>query len=350
MKALRNILLMVVLLPIWVSCIYDYPEPNFGGIEIELTFIADTSSMVFYPDTLDITSDSHDMRYVIKAFRKMTSGHFSRESSTEFILTKDDINTPDNNVRLILEEGSYKLIAFADYVSEDETTDENYNTSDFNDVSMIFDEYKGNTDTKRAYMGEVEVDIKRFSDIPPVVRDTISLAPMLTRYQIIATDLEKFIMNMAASQSLGTRSVDDTYYGYDMDSVAVNIDDYKLKITYHPEILFTHIDLLNDKNPIDGEYGISYQSKISPIDKDKALLAFDYVFVDKHQDKISLRVSVYDKNDNHVTTVPIDIPVKKEENAEALGNFLTYIGLENPDDNGVVLDPDYEGEFIIPVN
>ncbi len=351
MKVLRNILILLLTLPMVCSCIYDYPEPNFGGTHLELTFIADTSKMVMYPDTLDITSESHDIRYVIKAFRMKSSGYFSREASTEFILTKDDINSPDSTMVVTLEEGYYKFVTFADYVLEGESADEQYNTSDFNDVSMIYEEYAGNTDTKRAYVGEQEIDVVRYGSILPIVSDTIRLAPLLTRYQIIATDLDEFIMDRAAAMKASkTKSTDDTYYGYDLDSLAVDLSKFKLKITYYPEILFTHIDLLNENNPIDGEYGVTYYSKISKIDSERALLGFDYVFIDKHQESIKLRVSVYDEEDNHITTIPIDIPVKKGENTEAKGEFLTYVGLENPDDNGVIINPDYDGEFIIPFN
>ncbi len=346
MKVLRNILILLLTLPMVCSCIYDYPEPNFGGTHLELTFIADTSKMVMYPDTLDITSESHDIRYVIKAFRMKSSGYFSREASTEFILTKDDINSPDSTMVVTLEEGYYKFVTFADYVLEGESADEQYNTSDFNDVSMIYEEYAGNTDTKRAYVGEQEIDVVRYGSILPIVSDTIRLAPLLTRYQIIATDLDKFIKRMAAMQK--TRSADDNY-GYNLDSLAVDLDNYKVKITYYPDILFTHIDLLNENNPIDGEYNVSYESKISRISDNEALLGFDYIFINRRQENVKIRASIYDEHGNHITTVPIEIPVKKGENTQAKGEFLTYIGLENPDDSGVVLDPDYDGEFNIPV-
>lgn len=346
MKRLNNISAVLLFLMMAVSCIYDYPVPAPAGATLDLHFKMDrmmTSEDPILNET-DINSDDHDIRYVIQAFRLLKNGSFSREAAAEFIFTKDRITSLDNTVSFEIDEGIYRFYAWADYVPQDSTEDNHFNTTRFTDLCIDCDEYHGNTDEKDAFAGSCIMEVTRYAEDMPVSSDTITLSRVLAKYQIISNDLKKFVNRMKTRKTDGeTKAPTEN---------EVNLDDYLIKITYEPDLFYTSIDLLNENTPIDGRFGVSYWSKIKPLNENEALLGFDHIFIKKGQKSVRASVSVYDKDTTLITTAPVEIPVSKDTVLSSSGEILTYIKLTGDQaagDGGISIDPAFEGDINIKI-
>lgn len=344
MKRLSNMTAIMVFLLMAVSCIYDYPVPVPAGATLDLHFKMERTVTSGHPvlNESDINSDRHDIRYVIQAFRLLKNGSFSREAVAEFIFTKDEIASLDNTVSIEIDEGTYMFYAWADYVPQDSTEDNHFNTTQFTDLCLNCDGYHGNTDEKEAFVGSSVVEVIRYAEDMPVVSDTISLSRVLAKYHIISGDLSKFVNRMKNRKN-------DTKAGTGSE---VNLDDYLIKITYEPDLFYTSIDLLNGNTPIDGQFGVSFWSKIKPLNENEALLGFDHIFIKKDQKSIRASISVYDKDTTLITTAPVEIPVSKDTVMSSSGDILTYIKLTGDQaagEGGISIDPNFEGEVNIKI-
>ena len=346
MKRLGNISALLLLFMMTASCIYDYPVPVPAGATLDLHF--KTERLITSDDPIlnetDINSDEHDIRYVIQAFRLLKNGSFSREAAAEFIFTKDQISSLDNTVSLEIDEGTYRFYAWADYVPQDSTEDHHFNTTLFTDLHLNCEEYHANTDSKEAFVGSQVVEVVRYAEDMPVTCDTITLDRVLAKYHIISSDLKKFVSRMK-----NNKKNEETKAGGENE---VNLDDYLIKITYSPDLFYTAIDLLNENTPIDGEFGVSYWSKIRPINDEEALIGFDHIFIKEGQQSIRASVSVYDRDTTLITVAPVEIPVSKDTVLSSSGDILTYIKLTGDEamgDSGISIDPDFEGNLNIKI-
>ena len=337
MKRLKYIVAALALM-VLSSCVYENPTYIPAGVKLRLSFILDKSVADMYPEMSDVTNKDYDIRYVIKAYRMTNQGGYHNVPHAQFVFTKDNISSLDSTVLVELDEGQYKFYALADYVPQWEVQDKFYNTQSFADLYQFTDSYKGNTDAKTLFVGSKDVDVHVFSG-EETYTDTISLTPALSKYQIVATDLQDFYRSRT-----GRSDVND-------ELVGIHIKDYKVKVRYSDtDQLYTHMNIIKGNVPTRGDTGLWFESKISKLNETEAMLCFDHIMLADTQHEITVRVGIYDKLGKHVTTVPVKFPPQKGRLTCVKGAFLTYVGLENPEDGGVVVDPGFNGDFTTESN
>lgn len=331
MRNLKYILITAVMF-VLSSCIYEYPVYIPAGTQLKLTFRLDSNIINSYPQINDLSSDEYDLRYVIKAYRKTNSGSYHTSPHKEFVFTKDDITSLDSTFLVELDEGDYTFYTATDYVPQYMTGDHHFSTVSFADLHVRCENYHGSTESKTLYTGVQEIKIERFNG-KETSTDTINLSPALFKYQIVATDLQEFhakVMTKAGAP----------------DVVAQNLENYIVKLRYDSkEPLYTHMDVCNGCKATRGETGLFYMSEITKLNDNEAMLCFDHIMVGENQKEISMRVGIYKKDGTHITTIPVKFPVHTGKFQCYKGNFLTYVGLENEDDGGVILNPDFAGNI-----
>ena len=332
MRNLKYILITAAMF-ILGSCIYEYPVYIPAGTQLKLTFRLDSAVQNSYPQINDLSSDEYDLRYVIKAYRKTNSGSYHTSPHKEFIFTKDDITSLDSTFLVELDEGDYTFYTATDYVPQYMTGDHHFSTASFADLHVRCETYHGSTESKTLYTGIQEIKIERFNG-QETSTDTINLTPALFKYQIVATDLQEFYTKMT------TKSGDNP------DFVEIHLEDYQVKVRYDKtDPLYTHMNVLDECKATRGETGLSYISSITKLNENEAMLCFDHIMVGEDQKEIKMRVGIYRKDGTHVTTIPVKFPVHTGKFKCFKGDFLTYVGLENEDDGGVVLNPDFSGDI-----
>ena len=332
MRNLKYILIAAAMF-LFASCVYEYPVYIPAGTQLKLTFRLDSAVQNSYPQINDLSSDEYDLRYVIKAYRKTNSGNLTSIPHKEFIYTKDDISSLDSTYLVELDEGDYTFYTVTDYVPQYMTGDNHFSTASFSDLFVRCENYHGSTESKTLYTGIQDIKIERFNGYE-TSSDTISLTPILYKYQIVATDLQKFY------DSKHTKGGDGP------DFVSLHLEDFYVNVSYDAkEPLYTHMSVFGGCKPTWGVPGLSYTSKIVKLNDTEAMLCFDHIMVGENQKELSLRIGVYRKDGSHITTIPIKFPVHKGKFQCVKGDFLTYVGLENPEDDGVTVNPDFEGQI-----
>lgn len=332
MKRLRHIMMAAALFVI-SSCVYEYPVYIPAGTQLKLTFKLDSTVLRSYPQMSDLSSEEYDLRYVIKAYRKTNSGNLTSTPHKEFIYTKDDITSLDSTFLVELDAGDYTFYTVTDYVPQYMTGDNHFSTASFTDLHVRCENYHGSTESKTLYTGVQDIRIEQF-DGYETSSDTISLAPALFKYQIVATDLKKFYDDRVPEGSNIP------------DYAALHLENYVVKVRYDAkEPLFTHMNVFGGCKPTWGVTGLSYASRITKLNDDEAMLCFDHIMVGPEQKELSMKVGIYEKNGTHVTTIPVKFPVHTGKFKCVKGAFLTYVGVEDPEDGGVIVDSNWNGDI-----
>jgi hypothetical protein len=319
--------LFVILLSLSGCGIYELP-PDFvdddierADVNIHLSF--DSSLPIYTTVDCDNISRSgtadteHQLRYVVRIISNDTPKTLVY-SMTFYRQCTDDLST---DVDIALPAGSYTALVWTDYVTatdDDDTPSAFYNAIDFGDVALTeIDHYVGSSDFRDAFRGEHTFVVSQ--TLHSVITD-VNMTRPFAKYEIIATDVEKF------AQQAHARSV--------------NIgNDYHARIIY-TGYLPTEFNLLTNK-PIDAESGIWFDSDISSVTSTEAVLASDYVFVSSSESAVTAIVQIVDNSGVVVAQSPdIRIPLMRDELTEVHGQFLTASDL-----SGLSIDTQFSGEY-----
>lgn len=221
-------------------------------------------------------------------------------------------------ISLKLHARNYTLAVWVDYVEKQSEKDFFYNTADLNRI-VCTEPYRGNSDYRDVFYGSTELDLTGYrNQWNAKVPIDIKMTRPLARYELIATDVKKFLENIKDYKEKYTITV---HYGY-----------------YLP-VGF---------NALTGETGHSLmymqyaKSMVIPNDgSEECLIGFDYVFTNGAESFVSLNVEVANSKGTIVARAPgVKVPYKQGHLTTARGAFLTF----NPD-AGVGIDPDFNGDI-----
>lgn len=330
----KNILnaavLMLLAIPI-VSCIYELPDSQTpAGVTVEFTFdlAAEMPEMNTVTDGTksSLSNDEYNFRYLVKAYRQLPTGGFAKKPLFEAQYTKDEVDDIHYVNTINLQEGTYRILTWVDYIAEESVTDLHYNTSDFTNITIDTDEYIANTELKDVFIGECVVDAKRTGSKEELVKAVIELYRPVAKIEIITNDLSEFIKQQSTD-----------------NDASVSLDDFHAKVTYR-SYLPDNFNMISGK-PDDSISGISFKSSVTPINDEEAILGFDYVLIPE-ETVISVSVAFYSNDGTLLTdTGSFDIPLKRGHVTKAVKKYLTgSVG------GGVNIETDFDNDYDIPLN
>ena len=343
------------------SCVHQFPEDKPADVTIKLTF--DTALPYYntlkFPDETksggsmitdlnlfnqDFTDHaSYDIRYTIEAYPVLGNGNVSRDPAKRWTFTKDDArNLDDMTFMLSIGEGKYEFRAWTDFVKQGTAVDYFYKTDDWKDGIRLYHNngHHGNTDWRDAFAGKVIVDVVRYGSIAEPSSGLIKLARPLGKYIFVTNDLEDFttkVMRTKADEAemLGISKVPE-----------FNIDDYTLTIAYTGFMPSSYSMVTDRAN--DSEVNVRFTSKLTKVDANIAIMGFDYVLANPDnatQTNVIMGIELRDK-DNTVLASHNSVKVQLKRSHYTLieGRFLMQ-----ESSGGISLNPDFDGEFIVPV-
>ena len=295
-----------------------------------------------------VTLDEFDIRYIVKVYRgDDVTRQFTRNADTTIVLTKTPQSPTDldEDVSLMLEDGEYKFIAWADYVPRGTVADYFYKTSDFAEI-ILADRanHRANTDFRDAFRGEQDARVDCTGKPAGYSqRATMVMQRPMAKFQFVSTDLDDFITRIVQLklQQMGLSGSDVR----NEQDVRANIDlnDYKIVFRY-TGFMPCSINMYTNK-PADAWTGVWFDSKMAKLSETEAELGFDYVFVNGSESKVSVEVEVRDTDDNVLARInPIDVPVVRNKLTIVRGAFLTATAT-----GGAVINPDFDGEYNIVI-
>lgn len=359
-KAIHHILILFgvyAMLSLTACDVHEFPEPP--GKRVPYTLYLDfNESMPLYTivdyvrgDETDAPRVSHDMRYIVKAYREdMLRSEEGRIADTTFIFTQSDILNPNRTLPLELHEGNYELQIWTDYVDVGKTEDKYYITNDFSKIRLPNEKnHVATTEYREAFRGYASVKVVdpeyyAGADAANIQnRDTVYMSRPMGRYEFIATDLELFLTRYYEMMKEQGKFLDiDAEPGsraiYEQILKSINLNEYKVIFRYNP-FMPCSFNMFKDRPNEVWEY-TSFEGKMTPISETEMSLGFDYIFVNGTETTLSIYFEIYDKDGKLMSSSnPVDVPIVRNKETLVRGEFLTSKASE-----GVSINPGFDGD------
>lgn len=331
MKKMISLAAILTALTSVMSCIHEYPDPDTPAeVTVEFTFdlaagLPELESS--YKGTKSSPSDeANDLRYQVRAYRQLPTGGYAKEPLFEASFYKDDVSDMHYVGSISIEEGTYKLLAWVDYVKDGAMEDLFYDTSDFSCIGLLGEEHVANTELRDVFVGESIIEARRFGSSVEPVKTNIELYRPVGKYEIITDDLAEFIEQQSGNSEN-----------------PVSLEDFYAVITYR-SYMPNNFNLTTGK-PDDSASGVTYKAPVTRINDNEAIMGFDYVLIPE-ETVISISVAFYSEDGKLMSdTGSFDIPLKRGHVTRIVKKYLTgSVG------GGVDINTDFAGDNNIPLN
>lgn len=225
-------------------------------------------------------------------------------------------------IHLKLHALDYTLAVWTDYVAAGTTDDLYYNTEDLQQVACR-DPYTGSTDYRDCLYGTAALDLRQYRDEWNArVQVSVDMVRPLAKYELIATDVQKFLQKTQKQRAGGTAYTITVSYDF-----------------YFP----LGFNVLTGK-PDRSEMGVAFTAPLVVTDNGsgECTLASDYIFVNGDESYVPLSIGIKDDEGNGISrTTGIDVPYRRGHLTTVRGHFLT-----NRYDTGIGIDPDFDDDDI----
>lgn len=208
----------LVLTIVLAGCVHDYPsmtEDGEEGIDPTLVEVNTEVTLDLELVPLEIITQQnarsgttkarageqtdYRRRFIIEAWRegKPTARQVTVMETAEEENGDGKISLP---IRLKLHALAYTLAVWTDYVKAGTTDDLYYDTKDLQYVACR-DPYTGSTDYRDCLYGTAALDLRQYRDAwNAKVQVKVELVRPLAKYELIATDVQKFLQKRRSSE------------------------------------------------------------------------------------------------------------------------------------------------------
>ena len=342
------------------SCVHQFPVNKPADVILTLTY--DTPlpyyKTLYFPEETKSAApaaelphfaqnfsdyENYDIIYIIEAYPRLGNGDFSRDPIKRWVFTEDDASKLDDyTVTLSIDEGDYEFRAWTDFVRNGSTEDLYYITSNWKDGIKVNhrDGHHGNDDWRDAFSGKLGVDVIRYGTEIPPTSGTIQMARPLGKYIFVTNDLEDFMTKVMRTKAEEAEKAGETKVP------EFNLEDYTLVIAYTGFMPSSYSMVTDRAN--DSEVNVRFSSKLTQVDENTAIMGFDYVLANPEtatQTNVIMGIELRDKDGTVLASHPqVRVPLNRSQYTVIEGRFLMQ-----ESSGGITLNPDFEGEFVVPV-
>ena len=295
---------LLMLLPAIVSsCLYEEPELTADGTK----GVDPTQVNIMSEVTLDMNLAPLEI------------------NNTRAATVRPEQSSVSLPISMKLHARKYQLVVWADYIRNQEG---NYTLFyDTGNMERILraGSYKGNSNYYDAFYGTAALNLTPYRDQwNAIVPIDIQMVRPLARYELIATDVDKFLKKIKDKEITGNQFTISIKYGY---------------------YLTTGFNALTGqvKHPL--QY-VSYSKSIPlPTEGTEELpIGFDYVFVNGEGSFVSLTIEITNEKSNVVARYRnLKVPYKQNHLTTVRGKFLSA----NP---GIDIDTDFDDDIIVDLD
>ena len=324
------------------GCVHDYPgmteegeegvDPTLVEVNTEVTLdlelvpleiITQESARSGTNKARNITTkadDGYRRRFIIEAWRE---GKPTTRQVTVMETAEEDgdakISLP---IHLKLHALEYTLAVWTDYVKAGTTDDLYYDTDNLQQVACT-DPYTGSTPHRDCLYGTAVLDLRQYRDEWNArVQVKVDMVRPLAKYELIATDVQKFLQKTQKQRAGSAAYAIAVSYGF-----------------YFP----LGFNVLTGK-PDRSEMGVAFTAPLTVTDNGsgECTPASDYIFVNGDESYVPLGIEIKDNAGNGISrTTGIDVPYRRGHLTTVRGHFLT-----NRYDTGIGIDPDFDDDDI----
>ncbi len=269
-------------------------------------------------------------RFIVEVY--LNRQPVARQVFVENITDRTHLSLP---VDMQLHAREYQLVVWKDYVSaETPEEDLHWNTQSLVPVIPNRASHTGNTEYKDVFVGTTSLDLTAYADQwGAVVEQDVALQRPVARYELIATDVDKFLQRIADGEVSGERFT------------------ARIKYSGYLPVGYNVLDDVPKHSLMYMQYNTSFD--VPEEGTDELRVGFDYVFV-SNEGSASVPMEIEIVNENNVTVANsvLNVPLERGKNTVWTGEFLTgddqggQGGGDEPgeDEDGIGIDPDYDNE------
>lgn len=307
-------------------------DPTEIGVEVNLTLDLNLPEQGNEENSSARVAANTDYlhRFIVEAY--LNRQPVARQVFVESITDRTHLSLP---VSMKLHALSYQLVVWKDYVSaETPQEDLHYNTQSLVPVIPNRASHTGNTEYKDVFVGTTSLDLTAYADQwGAVVEQDVALQRPVARYELIATDVDKFLQRIADGEVSGERFT------------------ARIKYSGYLPVGYNVLDDVPKHSLMYMQYNTSFD--VPEEGTDELRVGFDYVFV-SNEGSASVPMEIEIVNENNVTVANsvLNVPLERGKNTVWTGEFLTgddqggQGGGDEPgeDEDGIGIDPDYDNE------
>lgn len=272
-------------------------------------------------------------RYIVRLY-KYASSDYSRDPSYTFVLTDRELDELDHKVYFMAEAANYRAVVWTDFVKAGSEDDLFYDTSDFSEVKLT-GSYAGNEPMRDCFYGSTDLEMATLLTYDCTYEAEVQMGRPIAKFNFISTDRDKFIDYWVQQQAIRSGSL------VKIDRNKVDLNKFTVRWVY-PQFLPNTFNLHSGR-PVDSATGVRFDVPMRVNEDGNVDLGFDWMFVNPTESKVVVSLEIYDQEGAYLSTVSnIEVPLMRSHFTTVEGNILT-----NGINNGVSIDPTYDGEFTI---
>lgn len=287
---------------------------GLSASKVQLTLILPGAEFPTYQDYRTRSTTGYELHAMVEAYSEGSDKLVSQQVVT---LTTD--KEGNYTCEVILPEGMYNLLVWADYTATGTTTSLFYNTASLRAVTFT-DPYTAGTEAREAFYQKDLVQVDQGGELNA---KTIRLERPQAKYRLVTSDIARY------------RSL-------------ISTNDYppleELSITVQYEGFFPCGFDVSTGKPNDSKTGYTYTATLPAITEQmtEVEVANDYVFVNGTESAVTVTVLVRDKTGKVISRVQgVEVKYKRGMLTTVTGDFLTA-GVVNP---GINIDTNWDGEY-----
>ncbi len=328
----------VISLMMTTSCdVHEFPEPQAAAdvvLRLHYNEVMPIYQEINYPSGESIKTraqiSGYDVRYVVEFYKRIGNG-YAQQPEKRVVVTDTPTEILDRDIEVNLPKGTYRVIAWTDYVDAGTQTDKFFDTTSLeNEVAVCYgnNDYVDNN-MRDAFRSVAEVSV----DSGRKVVDMEMTRPM-ARFEFIADDFEALVTRHR-SPAL------DGFSGKQAIEKALALGLYKVQF-YYVGFMPSAYNLVKNFNA-DSVTGAMFMNEIRPIlsRDDAVVLGYDYVFINPTGGAVDMRLVIYDDNGKMVgSSSKITVPLKQGYKTVIRGKFVSG---DSDSSGGLGLSPDFIG-------
>ncbi len=306
-------------------------DPTIVNLKLDLSLdLASISNFEDYNGIKTISKSNEAIQYNVRTIIEIYEADNSSKVIERTIKYYSylDVDKYKVNETYSLNAKKYRILVWADVIDNAENEDLYYTSTDLRNI-LPTTPYTGASDLKHCFSDVVDVDLTPYRDEWNVSHEVKGILERpLSRFEIISTDLDKFISEQVQSR--------DNYTKADID-----LSKYTIKLHYDGYMPYGYN--VESDLPNRAETGVEFTSKLESISETNARLSFDHVFVNHSESSVNVSMMLYDEDGELIKqTNSIKIPLKRNQKTSIEGNFLTKEYAP-----GFAIDPSFEGDINI---
>lgn len=277
--------------------------PDYPGTSSKYTNVVPTGLVQTYVKVFPVSEPSRCVAE--QTFTYEVNGSYDTDLELEI---------PENNL--------YNIIVWSQLLETSEALSF-YDPSNFSQIHIVPDNYKGNTDYRDGYRGWLRVDATTAATTQNVIR----MKRPMGKFELVTTDLSEFLDRETEVRHLSARA---------------SANDYRIVIAfpmYYPSSYSALDDRLENAST-----GVAFETRMMVTGDSEASLGFEYVMQGDNADGgVQTSVSVYRLDGTRVASSSVfTIPMRRNHHTLLRGAFLTMEG-----SGGVGIDPSFNGDHNI---